>query len=123
MAYLNDRVLDYGLNEIYTNGTRLDICNAEPTTFTEATVTYSIGNKTSLPVGAPQAGDPTGRRVIVSAFIDGTGTATDTGTYYAITDPVNSRLLAVAALASSIDIVDTEDFPVSQFEISIPGVS
>jgi hypothetical protein len=123
MAYLNDRVLDYGLNELYTNGTRLDICTVFPTTFTEATDTYSIGYKTSVPWNAPAAADPTGRKLVCSAFSTGLGTADGDGVCYTITDPVNSRLLVVYDLDESDVIVEDDAFSVPQFEIVFPGVS
>lgn len=123
MAYLNPRVLDYGLNELYTNGTRLDVCNARPVTYTEATDYFSIGYRLSLPRNPIADGSVSGRRIVYPGFSDGVGTANDTGTHYAITDPVNERLLAVAEITGSIVIVDAEAFTLPQFEIAIPGVS
>lgn len=43
MPYLNDRVLDNGLWVFRNESTRLDICTDEPSTYTEATSTYSSG--------------------------------------------------------------------------------
>ena len=58
MAYINDEVFDGGLDYADTNGTRIDICyTQEPTTYTEATSTFSCGNKTGLNTGAPENAD------------------------------------------------------------------
>ena len=64
MAYLNDRVLDNGLTVLDTEANRLDICSQEPTTYTQAITTYSLGNKLSPSVGAPTDRSPTGRKVV-----------------------------------------------------------
>lgn len=58
MAYINDYVLDAALSKFDTEANRLDICSQEPTTYTEATSTYTLGNKTSLSVGAPADAAP-----------------------------------------------------------------
>ena len=77
---LGDRVLDNGLTVLDTEANRLDICHTLPTTYTEATSTYTVGNKTSLSVGSPAAASPSGRKVTVAQITDGTVTATSTGT-------------------------------------------
>lgn len=120
MATLGDRVFDSGLTALDTEATRLDICSQEPTTYTEATSTHTLGNKTSLSVGTP--GDRTGggRKVTVAAITDGSVTATDTATHWAITDTGNSRLLATGALASSQAVTSGNTFTLAAFDIGIP---
>lgn len=126
MAYLNDRVLDNGLNTLTNEGTRLDLCHTEPTTYTQATSTYTVGNKTGISIGAPAARAPSGRKVTVPAITDGTVTATSTGTsddpqYYAVTDPGNSRLLAAGPLAAAQLVTSGNVFTLTAFDIGIPG--
>jgi hypothetical protein len=121
MAYLNDRVLDNGLSILNSEGNRLDICDTEPTTFTQATDTYSLGNKVSPTIGTPTARTPSGRKVVVSAISDGEVTDTDTAAYWAITDTVNSRLLAAGDLSVGQVVTDGNTFALASFEIGIPG--
>jgi hypothetical protein len=120
MAYLNDRVLDNGLTVLDTEANRLDICSAEPTTYAEATSTYTLGNKTSLSVGAPADRSPSGRKVTVAAITDGTVSGTGTATHVAVVDTVNSRLLAVQALSASQAVTSGNTFTLPAFDIGIP---
>ena len=120
MAYLNNNVLDSGLSWLQTNGTRLDICSSEPTTYAEATTTYTLGNKTSLSIGSPEARSPSGRKVAVPAITDGTVTGTNTANYYAITNGSNT-LCAAGALDTSQGVTDGNTFTLTTFDIGIPG--
>lgn len=49
MSFIADAVFDSGLSYAQTNGTRLDICSSEPTTYAAATSTATLGNSTSPP--------------------------------------------------------------------------
>lgn len=122
MAYLNDRVLDNGLTVLDTEANRLDICSAEPTTYTQATSTYTLGNKTSLSIGAPAAKAGGGREVTVAAFSDGAATGTGTGTHFAIVDTVNSRLLLAGLLNASQAVTNGNTFSLAAFTFGIPGI-
>ena len=107
-AVLNDRVLDFGINELTSNANRVDLCSQEPTTYTEATSTYTMGNKTAISFGSPE--DATsGRKVVLTAVTGGSLTATGNVTHWAITDTNNSRLLVVQAVASSPVAVTSGD--------------
>ena len=121
MAFIADRVLDLGLNVLSTEANRLDICSSEPTTFAAATTTASLGNKTSLSVGAPEARTPDGRRVTIAQIVDGTVDGTGTATHYAIVDTVNNRLLATGSLSASQVVTSGNTFTLAAFDIGIPG--
>jgi len=123
MAFINDRVFDNGLTVLDTEANRLDICSSEPTTYTQATSTNTLGNKTSLSIGAPGARTPNGRKVTVAAITDGTVTGTATATHWAITDTVNSRLLATGALSASQAVTSGNTFTLGEFDIGIPGAA
>lgn len=100
MPFIRDASLDLCLADI-NDGTRIDICyTQEPTTYTEATSTYSCGNKTGLTVGAPAAGATDGRSVTVPAITDGSSTDTQTAGWWALTDGA-SVLYAAGALSST----------------------
>jgi len=123
MPWVNDNVLDSGLNWIDTNGTRLDICSQEPTSYGEATTdgTYSLGNKTGITISTSADRSPSGREVTISAISDGTVTETGTATHWAITDG-SSALIATGALSSSQSVTDTNTFTLTAFAIGIPDV-
>lgn len=120
MATLADRVFDNGLTVLDTEANRLDICSTEPTTYTQATTTYTLGNKTSLSIGAPADRTGGGREVTVASFTDGSVTASGTAAYYSIVDTVNSRLLATGSLSSSQAVTSGNTFSISSFKIGIP---
>lgn len=123
MAFINDRVFDNGLTVLDTEANRLDICSQEPVTYTEATSTYTLGNKTSLSVGAPADRAPSGRKVTVAAITDGSVTGTGTATHWAIVDTGNSRLLATGALAASQVVTNGNTFALAAFDIGIPDAA
>ena len=119
MAYLNDNVLDNGLAWLVTNGTKLDICSAEPATYAQI-ATYTLGNKTSLSIGSPAARSPSGRKVAVPAISDGSVTATGTAAYYAISNGTNT-LCAAGSLSASQGVTNGNTFTLTTFDIGIPG--
>ena len=120
MAYINDYVLDLALSNLDTNGSRLDICSQEPATYTAATTTYTLGNKTSLSIGAPTDRSPNGRKVVVAAITDGSVTGTGTATHWAISDVSNTRLLAAGALSASQGVTSGNTFTLGTIDIGIP---
>lgn len=65
MPYINDTIRDNGLSSIASaTSRRIDInYTQEPTTYTEATSTYTCGNKTGLTLTAIGDGATDGRRV------------------------------------------------------------
>ena len=77
---LYDRVLDNGLTVLDTEANRLDICKTMPTTYAEATSTYTLGNKLNPSIGAPAVASPNGRKVTVAQITDGSVTATSRST-------------------------------------------
>lgn len=121
MAYLNDRVLDFGLSVLDTEANRLDICSSEPSSYSEATSTYTLGNKTGISVGSPEARSPSGRKVAVAEISGGSVTGTGTAAYWAISDTSNSRLLAAGSLSSSQAVTSGNTFSLATFDIGIPG--
>jgi hypothetical protein len=120
MSLLADRVFDNGLTVLDTEANRLDICSSEPTTYAGATSTVSLGNKTSLSIGAPADRTGGGRTVTVAAITDGSVTANGTASHWAITDTGNSRLLAAGALSSSQGVTSGNTFTLPAFDIGIP---
>lgn len=123
MTLVADYILDAALSKLDTEGNRLDVCSAEPTTYTQATSTYTLGNKVGISVGAPADRSPNGRKVTVAAVTDGTVTASGTGTHWSVVDTSNSRLLAAGVLASSQVLTSGNTLTVAAFDIGIPDAA
>ena len=117
MPYINDEVFDQGLDYADTNGTRIDICSQEPTTYTEATSTYTLGNKTGLNTGATEAGAVDGRRVIVPAITDGSVSGTGTASHWGLSDGA-AILVAAGALSSSQGVTSGNTFTLDAISIT-----
>lgn len=120
MAFLADRVFDLGLNVLDTEADAIHVTSQEATTYAEATSTYTLGNSSSLSIGAPADRTGGGRKVTVAAISDGSITGTGTVTHYAIVDTANSRLLATAALTASQSVTSGNTFTLATFDIGIP---
>lgn len=118
MAFISDNVFDSGLAYLTTNGGRLDICSQAPTTYAEATSTYTLGNKTGLNTGATQDGATDGRRVIVPAITDGTVTGTATATHWALTNG-SDTLIATGALTASQAVTSGNTFTLDAISLTI----
>lgn len=120
MATLNDRVFDNGLTVLDTEANAIHITSQEATDYTDATSTSTLGNSTSLSIGAPADRTGGGREVTVAAITDGSVTGTGTATHYAIVDTVNSRLLATGSLSASQSVTSGNSFTLSSVAIGIP---
>lgn len=101
---VHNDVLDAALNYIKTNGTRLCLCSAEPTTYTEAITTYKLADVDiiSTDYTGPADGDVSGRKLAVDGQ---TGVAVDsngTATHLAIVDVSNTKLLYVTTISSQV---------------------
>jgi hypothetical protein len=118
-GFVLDEGFDSGLDYLDTNGTQINICDAEPTTYGLATTigTNSLGVKTSAVTGAPAAGSPSGRGVTVTAITDGVVHATGTATYWALTDGA-SILLAYGLLSSSQAVTNGNTFTLDAITIT-----
>ena len=118
MATLANAVFDSGLSTLTTNGTRIDICSAEPTTYAEATSTYTLGNST-ITIGSPADRTGGGREVTVGAVTDANVTGTGNAAYYAITNGSNT-LYATGSLSTLQSVATGNTFSLGSFTIGIP---
>ena len=125
MALIADYVLDAALSKLDAEANRIDICSQEPTTYTQATSTYTLGNYTGISVGAPADRSPSGRKVTLASFANTAGTVTGSGTatHWAITDTSNSRLLATGALSPTRAVISGDTFGLGTIDLGIPDVS
>lgn len=123
---VHNDVLDAALAHLADNGTRMDICATEPTTFTEATSTNSLGN-TALTAGDGNGdytiadGDTSGRKVTVSAqtgiSIDTTGTAD----HLAITNGTDTLLYVTTITSQGVTSGNTADTNAWDVEVADPA--
>jgi hypothetical protein len=119
MATLDNRVFDNGLTVLDTEANAIHITSAEATSFANVAA-VTLGNSTSLSIGAPADRAGGGREVVVAAITDGSVTGTGTATHYAIVDTVNSRLLATSTLTASQSVTSGNTFTLSSVAIGIP---
>jgi hypothetical protein len=120
MAYLNNVVLDGGLQYLTSNVSTVHICSAEPTD--NATLaSLSLGTKTAVVIGAPTDRVPTGRRVIIPAIVAGDVTATATATHWALATG-GGVLLASGSLTASQVVTSGNTFALAAFDIGFPGL-
>lgn len=119
---INSTVLDQALNYIKNNATRMCVCSAQPTTYTEAITTFELADVTmasgDFTVGA---GDVSGRKVAVAAKtavpVDNTGTAT----HVALVDVTGTALLLVTTCTSqALTAGNTVTIPTWDDEIAAP---
>lgn len=122
MAFIADYILDLLLAE-FANANNLYICSQEPVTFTGATTTYKLGTKTSISIGAPADRTPSGRKVTVASFSNGTVDASGTATHWALTKTTGSVLMATGALASSQGVTSGNSFSLAAFDIGVPDAA
>ena len=117
MAFIADTVFDTGLAVLTSNLDRLDICSQEPTTYAEATSTYTLGND-SVTTGSATDGATDGRRVIIAAITEGSVTGTGTASHWAGTNG-SDTLYATGALSSSQSVTSGNDFTLDAISITI----
>lgn len=121
MPFIHDTALDALLSDIDNNAEELHICSALPANYTEATVTYSLGQKTSLLITAPADRSPNGRELVVPAITDGAVDADGTADYWAIVKvAATSRLLAAGDLSSPQVVSNGNTFTLTEFTIGVP---
>lgn len=124
MPYINDLLLDLPLQALEDNGSRLDICTQEPATYTEATSTYTKGNKTAITYTGPADRSPNGRKTQVDAISAGSVTGDGTVTHWAISKTTaTTALYAAGALASSQAVTNGNTFTLTAFDIGFPDAA
>jgi hypothetical protein len=124
MAYMNDLLYDLILQELETSGTRLDICSQEPATYTEATSTYTLGNKTAITYTGPVDRAPNGRKTTVDAISGGSVTGTGTASHWAISKTTaTTALYAAKTLSASQSVTNGNTFSLAAFDVGIPDAA
>ena len=120
MPFINDAIRDNGLASIASAAARrVDInFTQEPTTYTEATSTFTCGNKTGLTLTAIADGAVDGRKVDTPAITDGSVTATQTAGWWSLTDAA-TVLHAAGALSTSQAVTSGNTFTLDAISITL----
>lgn len=122
MSYINDEVFDGGLDYADTNGTRVDVCSAAPTSNLYANIAaVSLGNKTGLNVTAPANGDTDGRKVTIPAIVAGDPgdvTADGTVSHWVLSDGA-AILVAWGTISNGQAVVNGNTFTLAETSITI----
>lgn len=101
-----DATLDAFLEYIADNGTRVDVCSTQPTTYAQATSTYSLGNYT-LTAGDGNGdwtianGDSSGRKLTMGAQSGNNATASGTAAHIAITNGTDTLITVTTCTSES----------------------
>ena len=116
--FMNDAILD-DLSSLAGLTTRkVDInYTQEPTTYTEATSTFTCGNKTGLTMTALANGATDGRRTQTPAITDGSVTATQTADWWGLTD-ASSVLHAAGDLSAPQGVTSGNTFTLDAISIT-----
>jgi hypothetical protein len=123
MSFITANALDDLLQYLIDNAEDLHICSQEPTTYAEATSTYTLGDKQAITIGAQGNRTPDGRKSTVAAITGGDITATGTATHWAIVDVTGTELLATGLLASPESVTSGNTFSLAAFDIGVPDAS
>lgn len=122
---VSNDVLDAALAEAAT-ATRITVCNAEPTTYTEANATFALADVT-VTAGAGNGdftiadGDTNGRKLTVTAQSAITVDTTGTATHIALLDVANTALQLVTTCTSqALTSGNTVNIPTFDYEIADP---
>ncbi len=123
--FLNDDVLDGLLNVIKGDGTKLSLCEGQPSSYAEATTLKSAGGKAvvvltvdSAAYTGPSDGDASGRKLTVNERTGVTITEAGTITYLAIGDSVNTKLLLVTTTMSKA-VTASQQVMIGEFKIEV----
>lgn len=123
---VHNDVLDAALNYLKNNATRLTLCNAQPTTFTEANATFALADVTidSSDFTGPADGDTSGRKITINAQNDVDVDTTDPGgtNHVALLDVDDSKLLYVTTAPDvAVDAAGTVTIGAWDVEILDPS--
>ena len=120
MPFLHDTALDALLGDVEL-GETLHICSSLPSTYAEATTTFSLGEKSAPTINAPSDRGGGGREVVVDAITDGDVDVTGTAAFWAIVkDSATSRLLAAGDLSAPQGVTNGNTFTLTSFAIGVP---
>lgn len=116
----NDLMLDAAFDWVRARVTQMTVCNAQPTTYAEATSTFKLADVALTSTGITLAnGDTNGRKMTIGAKSSVTVDTTGTGSHIALAGSTGSTLLYVTTCTTqALTTGNTVDFPAWDVEIA-----
>lgn len=116
----NDSMLDAAFDWVRARVTQMTVCNAQPTTYAEATSTYKLADIALTSTGITLAdGDTNGRKMTIGAKSGVTVDTTGTASHIALAGSTGSTLLYVTTCTTqALTTGNTVDFPAWDVEIA-----
>jgi hypothetical protein len=121
--FANDAMMDAALDYV-DQSDETNVCSAQPTTFTEATATFSLADVAMTPDTdfTKANGDTSGRKVTVAAKSGVSVDATGTATHIALTRSADSSLRYVTTCTSqALTSGNTVNIPAWDIEVADPA--
>lgn len=122
MAFLADGALDALLDYVRTNGLKLHICSAPPSSYANVAA-VTLGYKASPSIGANGDATPNGRKATVAAITGGTVTASGTASHVALVNEGSSLLLSWSPLTASQAVTSGNQFTLGAFDVRVPDAA
>lgn len=122
-AVHND-VLDAALDYIKDNATKLCLCSAQPTTYTEAITTFMLAELTidDTDFTGPADGDVSGRKLTLNAQATIEVLTTGNCTHAALVDVLNTKLLYTKTTSSEA-LIDGDNTSTAAADIELEDPS
>lgn len=116
----NDSMLDAAFDWVRARVTQMTVCNAQPTTYAEATSTYKLADIALTSTGITLAdGDTNGRKMTIGAKSGVTVDTTGAASHIALAGSTGSTLLYVTTCTTqALTTGNTVDFPAWDVEIA-----
>ena len=121
MSYIDSSIIDYGLNVLVVESTRLLLHEVEPIDYATATSNF-LAEKQNIVVTGPANASPKGRCVIVQTITDGVVLFGGTVNCWSIVDDKKTRLLASEQVTNPLAVLADNAFTMEAFPITMPGV-
>jgi len=117
-----DAFLDAALNYLKNNGVLLTVCNAEPTTYAEASATFKLADVVidSADFTGPADGDASGRKITVNQQADIPVDTSGTATHVAICAAA-ALILVTTCTSQALTSGNTVTVPAFDDEIADPA--
>lgn len=114
MPYVNPDIADAGLTHYAGRVTAVYLCEAYPTTYTEAVDTHALAYKSGPTLVGPDDREGGGRIMRLIAFTDGVAVRSGVPLYYAVVDAGTSERLTVAEIEEAVEVVGDQPVAITR---------
>lgn len=119
---VHDDVLDAALNHLKNQSQKITCCDTQPTTYTEAAVTYKLAesNISGADFTGPAEGDTSGRKVGVGSKADVPVSTTGSAEFFCLVDSSGAgRLLYVTEVSGVQTVTDGNTMTFGTWDVEI----